>query len=174
MSRPRARRIVLMQRPLYAYMSFVMVVLMGLAMLWVSAGAQSPASTPEQPPTAFAYAAPALIKELDAKYPFPPPVPPSPLHSGGVLHITTGVLRAFDPTAGYTGELALVWDTLLEWESTWYFPEAQTQPMIRKSLAESWEMVDPSTWVFHLRTGVKFHNVPPVNGREMVAEDVRY
>jgi len=35
-------------------------------------------------------------------------------------------------------------------------------------------MVDPSTWIFHLRKGVKFHNVPPVNGREMVAEDVRY
>ena len=46
--------------------------------------------------------------------------------------------------------------------------------MIRKSLAESWEMVDPSTWIFHLRKGAKFHNVPPVHGREMVAEDVRY
>jgi hypothetical protein len=84
------------------------------------------------------------------------------------------MLRSFDPTAGYTTELALVWDTLLEWESTWYFPEAQTKPMTRKSLVESWEMVDPLTWIFHLRKGVKFHNVPPVHGREMVAEDVRY
>src|SRR5947208_3258674 len=102
MSRPRARRIVLMQRPLYAYMSFVMVVLLGLAMLWVPAGAQSPASTTEPPPTAFAYAAPALIKELDTKYPFPPPVPPTPPRLGGVLHFPSGVLRSFDPTAGYT------------------------------------------------------------------------
>jgi peptide/nickel transport system substrate-binding protein len=163
-----------MQRRLYPYVFFVVVALLGLVMAWVPARAQSPASTTEQPPTAFAYAAPALIKELDAKYPFPPPMPPSPPRTGGVLHITTGVLRAFDPTAGYTGELALVWDTLMEWESTWYFPEAQTQPVIRKSLAESWEMVDSSTWVFHLRKGVKFHNVPPVNGREMTAEDVRY
>src|SRR5262249_22415644 len=164
----------LMQRRLSLYRYGAMVVLVGLAVVWTPAQAQTPVSTTEQQPTAFAYAAPALIKELDAKYPFPPPVPPSPPRPGGVLHITAGVLRSFDPTAGYTGELALVWDTLLEWESTWYFPEAQTQPVIRKSLAESWEMMDSSTWVFHLRKGVKFHNVPPVNGREMTAEDVRY
>ena len=34
-------------------------------------------------------------------------------------------------------------------------------------LAESWEMTDDRTFVFHLRHGVKFHN-----GREMVADDV--
>ena len=106
-----------MQRLLYPYVYFVIVALLGLAVAWVPAHAQSPSSTTEQQqPTAFAYAAPALIKELDTKYPFPPSVPPSPPRPGGVLHITTGVLRAFDPTAGYTAELALVWDTLLEWE----------------------------------------------------------
>ena len=164
-----------MQRRLYPCICLVVVALLSLTMIWTPAWAQSPSLTTEQQePTAFAYAAPALIKELDTKYPFPPPVPPSPPRPGGVLHLPSGVLRSFDPTAGYTTELALVWDTLLEWESTWYFPEAQTKPMIRKSLAESWEMVDPSTWIFHLRKGVKFHNVPPVHGREMVAEDVRY
>lgn len=123
--------------------------------------------------TPFAYAAPAFIKELDTKYPFPPPVPPSPPRYGGVLHFPA-VVRAFDPMVGYRPELALVWDTLTEWEATWYFPEVQTTPVIRKTLAESWEMVDPSTWIFRLRQGVKFHNRPPVNGREMTAEDVKY
>ena len=164
-----------MQRRLHPYEYCIVAALLGLTMAWTPARAQSPAATTEQQqPTAFAYAAPALIKELDTKYPFPPPVPPSPPRPGGVLHIPSGVLRSFDPTVGWAAELALVWDTLLEWESTWYFPEAQTKPMMRKSLAESWEMVDPSTWIFHLRKGVKFHNVPPVHGREMVAEDVRY
>ena len=46
--------------------------------------------------------------------------------------------------------------------------------MIRKTLATSWEMVNPSTWIFKLRQGVRFHNRPPVNGREMTAEDVKY
>ena len=100
-------------------------------------------------------------------------MPPSPPRYGGVLHFPA-VVRAFDPTVGYRPELALVWDTLTEWESTWYFPEVQRTPVIRKTLATSWEMKNPSTWIFHLRQGVKFHNRPPVNGREMTAEDVKY
>jgi peptide/nickel transport system substrate-binding protein len=67
-----------------------------------------------------------------------------------------------------------VWDTLTEWEATWYFPEVQRTPVIRKTLVTGWEMVNPSTWIFKLRPGVKFHNRPPVNGREMTAEDVKY
>jgi peptide/nickel transport system substrate-binding protein len=131
-------------------------------------------TTGEAPATMpFAYAAPAFIKDLDTKYPFPPAMPPSPPRYGGVLHFPA-TIRAFDPTAGWRPELELVWDTLTEWEATWYYPEVQTTPVIRKTLAQSWEMVDPSTWIFHLRHGVKFHHRPPVNGREMTAEDVKY
>lgn len=36
-------------------------------------------------------------------------------------------------------------------------------------LAESWEQPDDTTYIFHLRKGVKFHS-----GREMKAEDVKY
>jgi len=36
-------------------------------------------------------------------------------------------------------------------------------------LAESWENPDDTTFIFHLRQGVKFHN-----GREVVAADVKY
>ncbi|MCF7946159.1 MAG: ABC transporter substrate-binding protein [Spirochaetia bacterium] len=36
-------------------------------------------------------------------------------------------------------------------------------------LAESWEIPNNTTYIFNLRKGVKFHN-----GREMVAEDVKY
>lgn len=135
--------------------------------------APSPGTEGAQSATPFAYAAPAFIKELDSKYPFPPPVPPSPPRYGGVLQFPA-IIRAFDPTVNYRPELALVWDTLTEWEATWYYPEVQTTPVIRKTLAESWEMVDPSTWIFRLRQGIKFHNRPPVNGREMTAEDVKY
>src|SRR5262249_33367366 len=31
-----------------------------------------------------------------------------------------------------------------------------------------------TTYIFHLRQGVKWHNKPPVNGRELVAEDVKF
>jgi len=39
-------------------------------------------------------------------------------------------------------------------------------------LAESWELADSDTLVYHIRKGVRFHNKPPTNGREMTAEDV--
>ncbi|MSQ14367.1 MAG: ABC transporter substrate-binding protein [Dehalococcoidia bacterium] len=42
-------------------------------------------------------------------------------------------------------------------------------------LAESWQVSpDGLTYTFKLRKGVKFQNVPPVNGREFTADDVEY
>src|SRR5215510_7457149 len=41
-------------------------------------------------------------------------------------------------------------------------------------LAESWSQPNDTTYIFKLRRGVRWHNKPPVNGREMTAEDVRY
>jgi peptide/nickel transport system substrate-binding protein len=145
-----------------------------LASLLTLSASQVPAQDKDKPGEAsFAYAAPAFIKELDTRFPAQPPVPPSPPRYGGVLHFPA-VVRAFDPTVGYRPELALVWDTLTEWESTWYFPEVQRTPVIRKTLVAEWQMQNPSTWIFKLRQGVRFHNRPPVNGRELVAEDVKY
>jgi len=41
-------------------------------------------------------------------------------------------------------------------------------------LAEKWEHKSSTVIEFTLRKGVKFHNKPPVNGREVTAEDVKY
>src|SRR3989454_2620441 len=41
-------------------------------------------------------------------------------------------------------------------------------------LAEKWEFKSPTVIEFTLRKGVKFHNKPPVNGREVTAEDAKY
>jgi peptide/nickel transport system substrate-binding protein len=42
------------------------------------------------------------------------------------------------------------------------------------ALAESWEQPDLTTIIFHIRKGVHFQNKPPVNGREMTADDIVY
>ncbi|MFN8640003.1 MAG: ABC transporter substrate-binding protein, partial [Dehalococcoidia bacterium] len=45
---------------------------------------------------------------------------------------------------------------------------------VEPDLAENWEVSpDQTTFTFHLRKGVKFHNVAPVNGREFTSADVR-
>jgi peptide/nickel transport system substrate-binding protein len=46
-----------------------------------------------------------------------------------------------------------------------FSPEGQLEP----NLAESWEQVDPTTFVITLRSGVKFHD-----GSDMTAEDVAF
>ena len=43
---------------------------------------------------------------------------------------------------------------------------------IEGDLAESWTQPNETTCVFKLRRGVKWHNKPPVNGRELTADDV--
>lgn len=48
-----------------------------------------------------------------------------------------------------------------------------TSPL-EPDLAESWSQPDETTYVFKLRRGVRWHDKPPVNGRELTADDVKY
>jgi peptide/nickel transport system substrate-binding protein len=41
-------------------------------------------------------------------------------------------------------------------------------------IAESWEMPDTTTVIFHIRQGIHWQDREPVNGREVVADDVVY
>jgi peptide/nickel transport system substrate-binding protein len=45
---------------------------------------------------------------------------------------------------------------------------------IEGDLADSWSQPNETTWIFRLHRGVRWHNKPPVNGRELTAEDVQY
>src|SRR5712692_10455391 len=58
------------------------------------------------------------------------------------------------------------------------FPDeasATTDFTLKGDLAESSQSTaDARVWTFKLRQGVKWQNVPPLNGRELVAADVKY
>ena len=58
------------------------------------------------------------------------------------------------------------------------FPDEASGPSdmrLKGDLAESWTASpDHRIWTFKLRQGVKWQNVPPLNGRELVAADVKY
>ena len=54
-------------------------------------------------------------------------------------------------------------------------PAVQTGSFpLEGDLAESWTQPNETTYVFKLRRGVRWHNKPPVNGRELTADDVKY
>lgn len=45
---------------------------------------------------------------------------------------------------------------------------------IECDLCETWEMVEPTLYRFRLRAGVKWQDIPPVNGRALTSSDVTY
>lgn len=90
--------------------------------------------------------------------------------SGGTLVVRSGPIRGLDPHFE-------TWNTTLQIvhqtnNALLKFNHDGTK--ILPDLAESWEQKDELTYVFRLRQGVKFHDVPPVNGRELTSEDVKY
>jgi peptide/nickel transport system substrate-binding protein len=66
--------------------------------------------------------------------------------------------------------LGLVQNGLLKWGKSTVVDHGK----VTCDLCESWTQIDPITYEFKLRQGVRWHNVPPVNGRELVADDVKY
>src|SRR5215813_11060344 len=46
--------------------------------------------------------------------------------------------------------------------------------ILESDLAESWTQPTETTYVFKLRKGIRWHAKPPVNGRELTADDVKY
>ena len=93
---------------------------------------------------------------------------------GGTLSIRTYDPPHFDPfqTISYKTHIALSFthSRLLKHKAG---PSVVpgTFP-IEGDLAESWTQPNETTYVFKLRKGVKWHNKPPVNGREVTADDV--
>jgi len=77
------------------------------------------------------------------------------------LHITNEELLTGDFTKGPTGT----------GEASWVANEFFDHLSVG-CLAESWEIPDDQTIIFHIRQGVHWHDKPPVNGRELVADDV--
>ena len=49
-----------------------------------------------------------------------------------------------------------------------YYPES----VVTGHLAESWENPDPLTYIYKVRDNVFFHDKPPVNGRQLTADDM--
>jgi len=81
------------------------------------------------------------------------------------MALTNEFLCMGDWTRGPVGTGEASWR-----DANWMAPAG----LLVGSLAESWELTDPQTLVYHIRKGVRFHNKPPTSGREMTADDVAF
>ncbi len=59
-------------------------------------------------------------------------------------------------------------------ETDWEIGFLGRVDLLTGEAAESWELPDNETILFHIRPGIYFHDKPPVNGRELTAEDAAW
>ncbi len=125
------------------------------------------APTPGAPPAPGGPAAP----------PAPPPggAPAAPAEQpkrGGIFYLaTTGATDTLDPQLSSTFTRNIVghqmWENLLEYRQDKTTDDYRIDFELIPWLAERWEQPNATTYVFHLRKGVKWHD-----GEEFTAEDV--
>jgi len=100
---------------------------------------------------------------------------------GGVANVCVISPVDFDPALTYARAHMLMYEALIAEDiskgpsgtgeiplSTLYTPITG----LAGQLAESWEQLDLTNFIFHLRQGIRWQNRPPVNGREFDADDV--
>jgi peptide/nickel transport system substrate-binding protein len=104
-----------------------------------------------------------------------------PQYGGEMVIRSTTNLANFDPY--YSDHITQIYTAWMEklYAEDWLLdpvifdykilPPAQ---YLKGHLAESWEFTDPNTYIVHLRKGIHWQNIPPVNGREFTADDVVY
>ncbi len=97
---------------------------------------------------------------------------------GGVLRIAEREAPSLDPHLSISflthSYVSLAYSQLVRFPNG---PEQKspTDFSIVPDLAEKWTISkDGKIYTFHLRRGVRFNNKPPVNAREVTAEDVKY
>ena len=119
----------------------------------------------------------AVVSLLIAALLVPPAAAQQPKR-GGVLRIAEREAPGLDPHLSISflthSYVSLSYGQLVRFPNG---PEQKspTDFSILPDLAEKWTVSkDGKVYIFHLRRGVRFHNKPPVNGREFVAEDVKY
>ena len=95
---------------------------------------------------------------------------------GGILRVRGYDPIHFDPhltpNLKTNTTLSFVYSTLVRYKVGPEMPPGTFT--VEPHLAERWEAPDDLTYVFHLRRGVTWHNKPPLHGRELVAEDVKF
>ncbi|MBI2918516.1 MAG: hypothetical protein HYY01_11055 [Chloroflexi bacterium] len=109
--------------------------------------------------------------------PAPTQAPAAGPKSGGTLNavIEPREPRGWDGWAWKSGSGDVRWRHNLNFSQLFDMALSAEQPCTRvfqPELAQSWSWVTGTTLEVKLRQGVKFHNKPPVNGREMTSDDV--
>jgi peptide/nickel transport system substrate-binding protein len=128
--------------------------------------APTPTSTPR--PTATPLATPTTIPPTSTV------TPPADLQRGGTLRfaIPEGAPHS-DPHLTASSSLAS-WGAGLAYSRLFKFDTVNNNSTVVCDLCDRWEQTAPLTFKIFLRDDVTWHNLPPLNGRSLTAQDVIY
>jgi peptide/nickel transport system substrate-binding protein len=110
--------------------------------------------------------------------PRPSAAPAQTPKRGGTLRFA----HQLDPVTGFDPHLTISFLTMIPLSFAYSrLLKVKAGPGIKPTtyplegdLAESWTQPNETTYVFKLKKGVRWHPKPPVNGRELTADDVKY
>ena len=175
--------------------SLIPLILVGLLLALVQAcgSATAPSETESQPQAAAQPAAPAQQEQpqqqsapaaeqapaptaVPAQAPAEPAAEAMDSKRGGTLNLpSVSAVENLDPHKGGGWNYCEVCYGSTTESLVILFEEEGAEYgalVVHPYLLESWELVDPVTYDMHLFQGVHFQDLPPVNGRELTAEDV--
>ncbi|MGD9894362.1 MAG: ABC transporter substrate-binding protein [Dehalococcoidia bacterium] len=90
---------------------------------------------------------------------------------GGTFTISNGSPRTLDPHFDTFPANTIVTNNVYNKILTFTPDLTKIEPELATAMPEQ---PDPLTYTFKIRQGIKYQNVPPANGREMTAADVKY
>jgi len=90
-----------------------------------------------------------------------------PKRGGTIRYPVTTPILSLDPNTTEGVSVATYLYSYVVHATDWHKPDETIG-----DLAESWETPSEVDWIFHLRGDAAFQNVPPANGRPVVAEDI--
>ena len=107
----------------------------------------------------------------------------APEYGGTLIYVFKSTVEPRDPWFGSGAGQVMsgVLEKLgtVDWaidRDAYHFVGGYSPPLsaLTGALAESWEQPDATTFIFHIRQGVHWHDKPPMNGRELTAGDVEF
>ncbi|MBI4234234.1 MAG: ABC transporter substrate-binding protein [Chloroflexi bacterium] len=144
------------------------------------AAPKSEFKTPEELiPRGMAQAHPLVAKYHWSRLPNPKDAKPK---YGGVLHVDLRYDPSnWDPFTGNTGTYVwgnVVYNTLvranMRLTDAFKGKDNLRQLVAECDVCESWKQTGPTQYTFKIRPEVRWQNVPPLNGRPLTAEDIKY